>query len=116
MKFEIMLSNTLFMKTANSSISACRNCRYYVAEGRRGGHCNQLSVAVQSAWKACSLAIPPFAPAWDNLEEIIVWQRKALEAQEALTSSLPQVEAQPAPTKPIAISPKPTQGIKALWM
>lgn len=111
-----MLSNTLFMKTANSSISACRNCRYYVPEGRRGGHCNQLSVAVQSAWKACSLAIPPFAPAWENLGEIIIWQKKTLEAQAALTSSLPPVEAQPAPAKPIAVPPKSTTGIKALWM
>jgi hypothetical protein len=81
---------TPFMKIPSSPESKCRHCRYYAPEGRRGGHCRQLNVTVQSSWKACSLAIPPFAPAWDSLEGIIVWQRQAIAAmQESSTSEHP---------------------------
>lgn len=34
--------------------------------------CQQLGVPVKAGWKACSLALPPFAPSWERLEEI--WQ------------------------------------------
>ncbi|MGA7933783.1 MAG: hypothetical protein WCA35_09570 [Kovacikia sp.] len=101
-----MLSNTLFMKTTRTSISACRSCRYYVPEGRRGGSCQQLNVAVQSAWKACSLAIPPFVPAWDNLEEIIVWQKITLAAQEALESNNAHPDEQTTVGEPLPVQAK----------
>lgn len=57
------------MKPINFLTSACRYCRYYKPEGRRGGMCQQLSAPVQASWKACSLAIPPFAPSWETLED-----------------------------------------------
>jgi len=119
----ITLSNNSFMKTSNSSTFACRYCRYYVPEGRRGGNCQQLNVAVQGAWKACSLAIPPFTPAWENLEEIIVWQKKTLATQEATLAISAQQQASVAQTEekstaseaaPCA-SGRRTAGIKALW-
>ncbi|MGF1480091.1 MAG: hypothetical protein ACFB4I_11450 [Cyanophyceae cyanobacterium] len=40
--------------------SACRYCRFYRPEGRRGGTCQRLGVPVQANWKACSLGSPPF--------------------------------------------------------
>jgi hypothetical protein len=49
--------------------SACRYCRHYKPEGRRGGICNQLGAPVHGTWKACSLALPPFAPSWETLED-----------------------------------------------
>lgn len=49
--------------------SACRYCHYYKPEGRRGGVCQQLGALVQGNWKACSLAVPPFAPSWESLED-----------------------------------------------
>jgi hypothetical protein len=52
--------------------SACRYCRYYQPEGRRGGACQQLGVSVEGQWKACALALPPFSHAWENLEEIVL--------------------------------------------
>lgn len=55
-----------FMKTP--LISACRHCRHYTPEGRRGGVCSLLSVPVQSQWKACSLAVSPFGLSWENIE------------------------------------------------
>lgn len=70
------------MKSPTSPKLSCRHCRYYTPEGRRGGHCQQLNVAVQSAWKACTLAVPPFAPAWENLEGIIAWQQTTLAAMQ----------------------------------
>jgi hypothetical protein len=50
--------------------SACRSCRYYTPEGRRGGHCQQLGASVRGGWQACSLAIPAFAPSGENLAAV----------------------------------------------
>jgi hypothetical protein len=59
------------MKRSDSPVSACRHCRHYVPEGRRGGTCGQLNdVLVQGSWKACSLASPVFAANW-QFERIV---------------------------------------------
>ncbi|WP_448381688.1 hypothetical protein [Gloeomargarita sp.] len=50
------------------SASACRYCRHYRPEGRRGGHCDLLGADVQGDWAACHLAVPPFAPSWERME------------------------------------------------
>ncbi|PSB00423.1 hypothetical protein [Merismopedia glauca] len=55
------------MKTINTSTSACRLCKYFQPEGRRGGFCQQLGASVRGCWEACPLAIPPFAPSWENV-------------------------------------------------
>jgi len=60
------------MKTSPALTSACRCCRYYNPEGRRGGMCQQLSAPVQGTWKACSLAIPAFATYSRTLKKDIV--------------------------------------------
>ncbi|GAB4241400.1 MAG: hypothetical protein Kow0049_30000 [Stanieria sp.] len=60
------------MKKASFSTPACRYCRYYNSEGRRGGSCQKLGVPVESNWNACSLASSPFASPWENLEEILL--------------------------------------------
>lgn len=59
------------MKTLNPLTSACRYCRYYNPEGRRGGMCQLLGVQVHGSWNACHLAIPAFAPSWENLEQMM---------------------------------------------
>ncbi len=59
------------MKTTNLLVSACRYCRYYKSEGRRGGTCQLLDASVHGGWKACALAIPAFAPSWENLEDMM---------------------------------------------
>ncbi|MBV8884239.1 MAG: hypothetical protein JO235_09620 [Chroococcidiopsidaceae cyanobacterium CP_BM_RX_35] len=41
--------------------STCRYCRFYKPEGRRGGHCQQIEALVHGSWRACTLALPPFA-------------------------------------------------------
>jgi len=64
------------MKTSSFSISACRLCRYYQPEGRRGGTCQQLGVPVKACWKACSFALPPFATSWESLD--VIWQKDQL--------------------------------------
>lgn len=117
------------MKTPNSPMSACRRCRYYMPEGRRGGHCQQLDVTVQGAWAACALALPPFTPVWENFEDIMVWQQKTLVAmQESAVSHredsgsrvaagnvLPEGGLMPErTTQPVAFSQ--VKGLKALWM
>lgn len=64
--------------------SACRHCRHYTPEGRRGGLCQQLNVPVQSSWTACSLALPPFTPAWEIIEEMVMWQQQTATLRESL--------------------------------
>ncbi len=120
------------MKTSHSQISACRHCRYYEPEGRRGGNCQQLNVAVQGAWNACALAIPPFSPAWENFEDIMVWQQKTLAAISDQVGALGSDEAtrvtwsgdrtaaassfSSAMSSQVVAEPTHTKGIKALWM
>lgn len=60
----------IIMKHINLLTSACRYCHYYKPEGRRGGVCQQLGAPVQGNWKACSLALPPFAPSWESIEDV----------------------------------------------
>ncbi|WP_071518807.1 hypothetical protein [Geitlerinema sp. PCC 9228] len=56
------------MNSLKSSTSACRHCRFYTPEGRRGGHCQQLGVRVGGSWTSCSLALPAFAPTWESID------------------------------------------------
>ena len=49
------------MQRVNQPISACRYCRFYQIEGRRGGSCQRLGVPVQGSWQVCALAVSPFA-------------------------------------------------------
>lgn len=58
------------MKSLNLPTSACRYCRYYQPEGRRGGCCQILGAPVQGNWKACQLAIPAFSSAWEGLDDL----------------------------------------------
>lgn len=69
MKDRYHASTAKNMKHVKLLTSACRYCQYYKPEGRRGGLCQQLGAPVQGSWKACSLAIPPFAPSWESLPE-----------------------------------------------
>lgn len=72
------------MKVGSSSISTCRHCQFYAPEGRRGGYCRKLNVAVQGRWNACSLATPPFARAWKDLESLTLWQQQTAMQGQAL--------------------------------
>ncbi len=58
--------------TLNLLNSACRYCRYYKPEGRRGGMCQMLGVPVQGKWKACTLEMPALAPSWEGLAEVMI--------------------------------------------
>lgn len=58
------------MNEMNFSTSACRYCRFYEHQGRRGGSCQMLGVPVQSSWKACAFASPPFDTTLKKLEDI----------------------------------------------
>lgn len=56
----------------------CKHCRHYTPEGRRGGQCQLLSVAVQGNWQGCALSKPPFQShqsQWDEIETVLVWQQ-----------------------------------------
>lgn len=59
------------MKKIDFSTSACRYCRFYEPEGRRGGSCQLLGVPVDSSWKACNFASPPFETTLEKLENIL---------------------------------------------
>lgn len=86
--------------TLHPIASACRSCRYYTPEGRRGGHCQQLGVPVRGSWEACSLAIPAFAPSGENLE-MLMWHNEIFKLQEVrpLESSSDQKLDAPQPRR-----------------
>lgn len=92
--------------TPHPITSACRSCRYYTPEGRRGGHCQQLSVPVRGSWQACSLAIPAFAPSGENFETMLMWQklREALPLE--ASSESPQLHPCEPKSASIAEAPK----------
>ncbi len=46
------------MKSSTLPELACRYCKHYAPEGRRGGICGQLGVFVQGRWAACRLVLP----------------------------------------------------------
>ncbi|OLP17074.1 hypothetical protein BST81_17090 [Leptolyngbya sp. 'hensonii'] len=81
-----------FTNSPSISTSTCRHCRHYVPEGRRGGSCQQLNVSVRSGWKACSLALPPFAPSWESFEIERLWKEELLSLQESVFLSYMQPE------------------------
>jgi len=58
------------MKTINYSVSICRHCGHYQPQKGWGGYCHQLGVAVQGKWKACPLAIFPFAAYTEHLDGV----------------------------------------------
>ncbi|ACC82348.1 hypothetical protein [Nostoc punctiforme] len=92
------------MKPIKFLASACKYCRHYQPEGRRGGTCQQLGAPVQATWKACSLALPPFAPSWETLED--AWTlpdaRPVLACSHSPASDLDR--AAPAPVEEITAS------------
>lgn len=82
------------MQILNSVISSCRYCQFYKLEGRRGGQCQQLGVPVQGGWKACQLAIPPFAPSWENLDKLGAWQKETTALGQALSTSYVLIDSE----------------------
>lgn len=89
----------------NPVTSACKSCRFYTPEGRRGGNCQQLGVPVRGGWTACSLALPPFAPSWESLEEIFNLQSEVLKISEVM----PQETTQHSPVEEIEPKYKASQ-------
>ena len=63
------------MKPNSCSTSACRYCRFYNPEGRRGGVCSQLNVSVKAHWKSCQFACPVFNKDWQTLPEIAILEK-----------------------------------------
>jgi len=79
------------MKEPHRITSACRYCRNYSPEGRRGGNCAQLGVQVQANWKSCSFALPPFVTTWEKLQDIVLLEN-SLNMYEDRTETIELVE------------------------
>ena len=77
MMVKIRSGNARFMEPVCKAVSACRHCRFYCLEGRRGGYCEQLGVPVQGGWRACTLATAPFVSKRDQRPGIEVWTSNA---------------------------------------
>ncbi len=100
------------MNSGSAPISSCRHCQYYSPEGRRGGQCHKLSVAVKGHWDACSVAVAPFKPSWQDFGDIMVWQRKGLlqEVNAVVEQTEPEpvavmIETPQPVTRSLAVSP-----------
>lgn len=55
--------------------SKCRFCQFYQHQGRQGGYCQKLATPVQSHWRSCPLALPPFAPSWEDQSGDVLTQK-----------------------------------------
>lgn len=75
------------MTAINSPVSTCRHCQHYLVEGRRGGQCKQLGAPVLGRWKACQLAIPPFAPSWEDMTVTELWGRQSSDTEPGIIPS-----------------------------
>ena len=81
------------MNEIDFSTSACRHCRFYKSEGRRGGSCQMLGVPVQSSWKACNLASSPFDNTLKKLEDIFQLDTPTeIESSHTISSQVAKVE------------------------
>lgn len=87
------------MAASKSETSRCGLCRFYMHEGRRGGMCSQLDVAVRADLTACCLAASPFSSASKATSEATVgitdWESSRCVVNDAiLTAKTPvKVEA-----------------------
>ena len=90
------------LKLSRLSASSCRYCMNYMPLGRRGGHCQQLAVPVQSGWKACPLAIPAFTSSWETLETLLDWHQE----EDSLLVEKPPLSdpSKPSPHDPSKVS------------
>ena len=97
------------MQTSNTLTSACRFCRYYQLEGRRGGHCQMLNAPVKGTWKACSLGFPPFAPSWEHLEQLMTLESAEAQMHESLEPMPAEKVEVEVETVPVCQYPLPAQ-------
>lgn len=81
------------MNDSNRPFSACRYCRYYQVEGRRGGNCEQLGVLVQGDWAPCILASSIFTPTWDNLQDIVLLENTLYQSSTEVEQNTKKVKA-----------------------
>ena len=49
--------------------SKCNFCGHYKMQRGAVGHCQLLNAPVRGGWKSCTLALPPFAPSWEHVED-----------------------------------------------
>lgn len=99
------------MKTLTFPTSACRYCRHYCVEGRRGGMCQQLGVPVRGSWKACALALPPFAPSWESIDELLQDDQLILKEAVSVNCSLGSCEPSLAKVRTSTSAEKLTSNI-----
>ncbi|MDX2243479.1 MAG: hypothetical protein NW224_22590 [Leptolyngbyaceae cyanobacterium bins.302] len=104
------------MKHSSAAISACRHCRFYSPQGRRGGYCKKLNVSVKGQWEACSLATPPFAATWRELESITVWTQKALIAEDRVRAVEGSLATDLFEAKQTALVPCVSRASRSSWM
>lgn len=74
--------------------SACRSCRHFVPQGRRGGICEKLNVPVQGSWKSCSFAVSAFSSSWDgwdNIKKLDIWDTAPILPEVALAANIKEV-------------------------
>lgn len=72
------------MQQKNLSNAKCRHCRFYEPEGRRGGCCQKLGVAVDATWSVCSLVSFPFEDNFKHLDYSLAVINKTLATLEEI--------------------------------
>jgi hypothetical protein len=49
------------MKPSTCDQFSCRNCRFFLPDGRYHGCCDKMNVTVKGEWQACHLALRMFS-------------------------------------------------------
>ncbi|MBV5259551.1 hypothetical protein FLX56_14105 [Synechococcus moorigangaii CMS01] len=63
------------MKPQNCSISTCKHCRCFQAEGRRGGICKRFETFAAGDWASCAFALPIFEGDWDSPSDLLLLEK-----------------------------------------
>lgn len=60
------------MNPQSCSISACKHCRCFRSEGRRGGVCGRFETFAAGDWASCPFALPIFDEGnWETATDLI---------------------------------------------
>jgi hypothetical protein len=64
--------NQVISERGCNATSQCNFCGHYKLQRGSVGHCQLLNAPVRGGWKSCALAMPPFAPSWEQVEGVKV--------------------------------------------
>ncbi|WP_045441371.1 hypothetical protein [Picosynechococcus sp. NKBG042902] len=91
------------MKPQSCSVSTCKHCRCFQAEGRRGGICKRFETFAAGDWTSCPFALPIFEDNWEPTTDLVLLEKSF--SLECVAQKVPTAIA-PLPTTYSEIHPQ----------